>query len=971
MSLPFPMPNAPTVKLSSVDYRHWNGYNPRINAFQVTGTDNIKTALDAFATYASTTYANRDVALDIETKGSEDENWWQITCVTAAFNTSIGVVSILLNPLREPEHRKLLRRVVDLAERIVFHNSQFDIPPLVAHQLIDLDDVNKVWDTLVLAKMINTSDRAGRSLEELAVKYGIVPDDGVKMSQVFSASGLGSASEGFSKSDIGSGTYRDGAMSDTVVTLRLLHILEEVVTARLDATTGAMGARLDSSGAAQLVRDMQRVNQIACRRSARGYKIDPTFPDQYRAKTQAKYDEAVRILTEAGLEPGRGDKLVEHLAEIGELPEGWPTTRTGRLSADKKAMDLLTQHGSPLSQAHRIVADTTKINNYLTKVVENARYTGRLHPMIGTLGASATGRMCLPTTHRILTNRGVLTVDEVRVGDRTIGKSGTWVPITAVHRYSDAEVIVRRKGSVTLESTAEHRWVVQKPWRDDEILVEPLTGVDRKILLTPFEETFDPRNHTFTLDTDEKRTAALIGLLVSDGRCVQGKNKGVGLRAYVYQTEGLFYKEFRRVIPDEALMYDRVTAVTGKGPHHEMRIKTRWLRPLLEREGLRVETTLNRSPDLVRWAANLSVDAAREFLRALWLSDGNKHSPQSPNIMMDSPELIDATRVAAYKIGRRVSVKQQPASPWGTKPRTSVALLEKPNPRTKKMITERTYTADVWCVSTEDGTFTAWSDHMGAYLTGNSVTGTELHQFPGDARGILISDHEYGWSSVDWSSIEPVVMAVCAGDNGFLAPFYAGGDLYVPIARAAGLIPPDVSDEDALKHYGRKVAKVVLLAAMYGQGKASLAANLAGAMKRKVSLEEAAELRDKIQNAMPITFRFMKDIERYAESTGTVCTITGRVLNEDAGFTYRAVNHFCQGSAADVLYQSTLEIDRQGLADHIHLWMHDELVVDTPVADHIDAIMQTPPKALMNWARSDTVMLKTDNNPMGREWKSV
>ena len=1089
----FPMPNVPAVKLDNVNYRHWNGYNPRIGAFQITGTENIAKAIDAFATYASTTNANRDVALDIETKGADSANWWQITCVTAAFHTHIGVVSVLFNPLREPEHKGLMRRVIDIASRVVFHNCftggtefitrdgvrtledaagevvevwtesgwqkaeakcygvssvqkihlqpawyrtnirhtveatpnhrwplvdgrtvttselvvgdkilaakpspkiehnsdafkhglifadgslcsrqpavdgvwkfqmrlcgkkakwvhlfdnvtyppsangdpvvtgkflfnpkelptapdaeyianfiegwqlmdgkhfganravstsakrhadwlvrhaaaggwyatginsytsgdgsyspgsvsttvvlskgggtkpvqwkivgvedtstpvpvycvevpgverftlaegvytyncGFDIPPLVAHRIMSLDDVNKVWDTLVLAKMINTSDRAGRSLEDLAVKYGIVPDDGVKMSAVFSASGLGSATDGFAKSDIGSGTYRDGAMSDTVVTLRLLPLLERMVTDRLDAGTGAMGARLDSSGAYQLVCDMQRVSQIALRRSARGFKIDPQFPEKYRAKTSEDFKNAAALLNSEGLEPGRGDKLVEHLAAIGELPEGWPQTKTGKLSADKKAMELLTRHGSPLSQAHRVVADTTKITGYLDKVVESSLITGRLHPSINTLGASATGRM--------------------------------------------------------------------------------------------------------------------------------------------------------------------------------------------------------------------------------------------------------------------------------------------------------------------------------------SVTGAaELHQFPGEARGILVPDHEGGWSSVDWSSIEPVVMAVCAGDNAFLAPFYAGSDLYVPIARAAGLIPPEVDDIAALKHYGRKVAKVVLLAAMYGQGKASLAANLAGAMERKVSLDEAGELRQKIQQAMPVTFAFMKDIERYAESTGTVCTITGRVLNEDAGFTYRAVNHFCitpdtpiltadlrhvradsvkigdelvgfdeyadkdtrlmrvadvkninyvlkssvevhtsdgnittcsedhrwlvvdadgdhvwtdagdltadhrliptavadmgyiskravdtigdaprvikvvpvgdrevvaietsthtfiangylshncQGSAADVLYQSTLEIDRQGLSDHIHLWMHDELVVDTPVAAQIDAVMQTPPQALKNWSRADQVILKTDNNAMGMEWKSV
>jgi DNA polymerase I-like protein with 3'-5' exonuclease and polymerase domains len=83
------------------------------------------------------------------------------------------------------------------------------------------------------------------------------------------------------------------------------------------------------------------------------------------------------------------------------------------------------------------------------------------------------------------------------------------------------------------------------------------------------------------------------------------------------------------------------------------------------------------------------------------------------------------------------------------------------------------------------------------------------------------------------------------------------------------------------------------------------------------------------------------------------------------------LSHNCQGSAADVLYQSTLELDRQGLSDHIHLWMHDELIVDTSVESDVVAAMQKPPEALMRWARTNKVMLRTDANPMGGYWKAV
>ena len=641
----FAMPESPRVKLPRVSYDEVMGYNARTRSFQATGTENIANAIDNFATWASSTYADRTVAMDIETRGADSDAWWEVTCLTAAFHTHIGVVSVMFDPLRNMEHRKLIRRLVDLADRLVFHNMGFDIPPLVAHRILTLDDVNKVWDTLVLAKMIRTSDRAGRSLEDLAVRYGIVPDDGISMARVFTASGYGSVKDGFSNVDISSGTYRDGAMSDTVVTLRLLPILEKAVVDRHDATTGAPGAVLSTDEAKDLVKRMQRVAQICARRAARGFRFDPEFPELFRSRTQEDVRAAVQTLTGAGLEPGRGDKLVEKLSSMGQLPDGWTRTSTGKLSADKKAMAKLVSVGHPLAEAHLVYAETTKVNNYLTKIIDQGRATGRIHPSIGVLAASASGRM--------------------------------------------------------------------------------------------------------------------------------------------------------------------------------------------------------------------------------------------------------------------------------------------------------------------------------------AISNPELHQFPGNARGIILADELPGWSSVDWSSIEPVVMAVCAGDNDFITPFYQGQDLYIPVARTAGLIPPSVSDEDAAHHSGRKVSKVLLLAGMYGQGINSLSAGLQGALKRVVPKDEARSLSDSFRAAMPVTFAFMKNLEGIADGRGCVTTIAGRVLDEDRGYSYRAVNHFCQGSAADVLYDATLRLDDAGLSDHIHLWMHDELVVSSEVQAEVEEAMKTPPESLMRWARTDEVKLRIDANPMGLDWKSV
>ena len=208
------------------------------------------------------------------------------------------------------------------------------------------------------------------------------------------------------------------------------------------------------------------------------------------------------------------------------------------------------------------------------------------------------------------------------------------------------------------------------------------------------------------------------------------------------------------MIPRSAVMYDRVTSQTGRGAHHEIRIKTRWLRRALDAEGLNVSTSLARSDDLVAWVARSSASQCRAFLQAVWLADGTTAHPQNQTISCEHPETQRAVQLAAYRLGWRSYIRTDPASEWGTKPRMSVKLTRQDVWIRNTPISESV--SDVWCVSTASGTFTAWNG--APYLTGNSISEPELQQFPAEARPIIIEDAPgRGITSVDWSSIEPAI----------------------------------------------------------------------------------------------------------------------------------------------------------------------------------------------------------------------
>jgi DNA polymerase-1 len=248
--------------------------------------------------------------------------------------------------------------------------------------------------------------------------------------------------------------------------------------------------------------------------------------------------------------------------------------------------------------------------------------------------------------------------------------------------------------------------------------------------------------------------------------------------------------------------------------------------------------------------------------------------------------------------------------------------------------------------------------------TGRAAYGTPpLHQFPEDARGIILADEGDQLTSIDWSQIEPVIVAYIAGEHGVLTGYEAGtSDLYQDLGARAGI--------------GRKIAKVTLLAQLYGEG----LAKLAGDLKLAGGVEEARELREFIFRTMPKVKRLLYKLRDIGEQYRCVFTLSGRIVPVPMGkgfdggppqvATHKAVNYFVQGSAYDVLAEGLLEVDRAGLGDAVYLSMHDEILCSTSAAGDVQKIMQTPPARLIELAGRVPV-LRTDRADLGDRWAAA
>lgn len=253
---------------------------------------------------------------------------------------------------------------------------------------------------------------------------------------------------------------------------------------------------------------------------------------------------------------------------------------------------------------------------------------------------------------------------------------------------------------------------------------------------------------------------------------------------------------------------------------------------------------------------------------------------------------------------------------------------------------------------------------LGAAASGRmSYSAPEVHQFPGVARGCLLAPHESGLTSIDWRSIEPATIANIAGEYAMYEIYESGGDLYIVAMDSAGVI--------------RKVAKVVLLAAMYGEGIAKLAVDLTKAKGERVDVETAEQIQEDVMGTMPAVRDTLYTVKRMAETEGFVTTISGRPLSipmffnekrrrqEYAG--YKGQNYVVQGSAYDVLADTIVRGARAGLAGTARIAMHDELVVDTEAAADWRRIMETPPEDMVR-AVGRTPKLMTDREDLGVRW---
>jgi len=245
-----------------------------------------------------------------------------------------------------------------------------------------------------------------------------------------------------------------------------------------------------------------------------------------------------------------------------------------------------------------------------------------------------------------------------------------------------------------------------------------------------------------------------------------------------------------------------------------------------------------------------------------------------------------------------------------------------------------------------------WTACDGA--AGRMTAENGLHNLPTVLRPGVAAHEGHVFVRADLGQIEPRVLAVVSGDTAFAAATRAD-DLYAPVAQRLGVERP--------------VAKVAVLAAMYGQRSGAAGEALKG-----------------LERAYPVAMALLERAAGAGRRGEPLRTYGGRLIPTgrflaaspvgvdpalDAARGRFARNAIIQGAAAELFkaWAATVRATTRDLGAQVVLCLHDELLVHAP-AEHAADVAARVDRALddaaRRWAGGAPVRFVTDTSVIAR-----
>lgn len=285
------------------------------------------------------------------------------------------------------------------------------------------------------------------------------------------------------------------------------------------------------------------------------------------------------------------------------------------------------------------------------------------------------------------------------------------------------------------------------------------------------------------------------------------------------------------------------------------------------------------------------------------------------------------------------------------------------------------------CVDMSDdaGRIHPGTDVLKAAHGRDAMADPPLHQFPEDARGIILFDTV--GTSIDYAQQEPRIAMNLAGDIGPALLNYEqfGTKIYKGIAEYAEI--------------SMAVAKIVVLAGLYGRGLAAMSAQLGlppdpwieayttrwgKEVEAHYGFQAAKDVMAEVFSAIPMTESLMNRGKQIARDHGLTYTVAGRIVPIPSGFykgkfsvqAHKWINYHVSGSANDEISGVIVRARRAGMGQAVRFGMHDELLTETGVSRDIQRMMQQPSERFCQLSKRVPV-IRTDIKDLGERWAAA
>lgn len=245
--------------------------------------------------------------------------------------------------------------------------------------------------------------------------------------------------------------------------------------------------------------------------------------------------------------------------------------------------------------------------------------------------ARKSGKSCLPVDNtQVLTKQGWKWFHELNENDVVYGIDGDFVKETVILdsvNYTDSSVYSLKVGSWEVESTGNHRWLVDKQIhsrknRRVERIYSTTENITASMNIITSGEYVGGESNTSELE------ASLIGWILSDGHLDVSKASGKtsqgldGRRQWVKcsvaQSKRKFYSEIKETLVKLGADFTEITRDIDDVV--SFKLSSPWIRDFLNKVGLPLENKHNINYE--KWILSLSKESLKSFFESFFKGDG-------------------------------------------------------------------------------------------------------------------------------------------------------------------------------------------------------------------------------------------------------------------------------------------------------------------------------------------------------------